>query len=480
MDKSTYLKLIEDGYTHIPVYQEIIADLISPLYVYSNFQNMENTVLFESAKTDEKKGRYSIMSLPTSKRYDFYKNELVISNKLEKSKEKVPNAYEYIKKLTQKFHAPDLEGMPSFLGGLVGYFAYESFEHIEPHFNFSASDKPLISLLYCDEIIVFDNFKGSFYIVVTSTNLSEEGFNKASKRISEVENAIYSLQPSIKHKITKTDKEVKYKSNVDKSSYLKQIEKIKKLINSGEIMQAVLSKDVTFEGDFDPFTLYRALRLINPSPYMFYMNFPEFRIIGSSPEILVQNQNNKVTIRPIAGTRKRGKDASEDLKNKIDLIEDVKEKSEHMMLVDLARNDLSKVCNPGSVQVDEMMIVEKYSHVMHMTSNVIGEKKESVSSVDCMTDALPAGTLSGAPKIRAMEILHEIENRNRGIYGGSVGYFGFNGSLDTAIVIRTALHTDKSLTVGVGGGIVHDSIPENEWNETEAKLAVFLEALKYE
>ena len=197
-------------------------------------------------------------------------------------------------------------------------------------------------------------------------------------------------------------------------------------------------------------------------------------------EILVQNQNNKVTIRPIAGTRKRGKDASEDLKNKIDLIEDVKEKYEHMMLVDLARNDLSKVCNPGSVQVDEMMIVEKYSHVMHMTSNVIGEKKESVSSVDCMTAALPAGTLSGAPKIRAMEILHEIENRNRGIYGGSVGYFGFNGSLDTAIVIRTALHTDKSLTVGVGGGIVHDSIPENEWNETEAKLAVFLEALKYE
>lgn len=480
MNKSQFIEFSQQGFTHIPVYKEIIADLISPLYVYSNYQNMENTVLFESAKTDEKKGRYSIMSLPTSVRYDFFKNELVISNKNDKKREKVPNAYEYIRKLTNKFYAPNIDGMPSFLGGLVGYFAYESFEHIEPHFNFEESKTPLISLLYCDEIIVFDNFKGSFYIVVTTTNLSEEGYDHAEKRISEIENAIYSLQPSIKHKITKIDKDIKYNSNVEKKKYLKQIEQIKQLINNGEIMQAVLSKEVSFKGSYDPFTLYRALRLINPSPYMFYMNFPSFRIIGSSPEILVQNQDNKVTIRPIAGTRKRGNTSSEDLKNKIDLIEDEKEKSEHMMLVDLARNDLSKVCKPGSVQVDEMMIVEKYSHVMHMTSNVIGEKKDEVTSVDCMTAALPAGTLSGAPKIRAMEILYDLEKRNRGIYGGSVGYFGFNGSLDTAIVIRTALHKDDSLTVGVGGGIVFDSIPENEWNETESKLAVFIEALKYE
>ena len=244
-------------------------------------------------------------------------------------------------------------------------------------------------------------------------------------------------------------------------------------------MQAVLSKEVTFKGNYDPLTLYRALRLINPSPYMFYMSFDEFNVIGASPEILVQQQNDKVTIRPIAGTRKRGPNDSEDLANKIDLLQDDKEKAEHMMLVDLARNDLSKVSETGTVQVDEMMVIEKYSHVMHMTSNVIGEKKPSASSVDCLKAALPAGTLSGAPKIRAMEILSAYENRIRGIYGGSVGYIGFNGTLDTAIVIRTAIHTKEAVKVGVGGGIVYDSMPKNEWHETESKLAVFREALKY-
>ena len=244
-------------------------------------------------------------------------------------------------------------------------------------------------------------------------------------------------------------------------------------------MQAVLSKEVTFEGSYDPMTLYRALRLINPSPYMFYLSFDDFNVIGASPEILVQQTNGKVTIRPIAGTRKRGETSNEDLTNKIDLLEDDKEKSEHMMLVDLARNDLSKVAEIGTVQVDEMMVIEKYSHVMHMTSNVIGQKKSDASAVDCLKAALPAGTLSGAPKIRAMEILSKLENRVRGIYGGAVGYIGFNGSLDTAIVIRTAIHTNKDVKVGVGGGIVFDSTPENEWQETESKLAVFREALKY-
>jgi len=245
-------------------------------------------------------------------------------------------------------------------------------------------------------------------------------------------------------------------------------------------MQAVLSKEVTFEGHYDPFTLYRALRLINPSPYMYFMNLGDFNIIGASPEILVQSKQGKVTIRPIAGTRKRGINSSEDLLNKIDLIEDDKEKAEHMMLVDLARNDLSKVSTVGSVNVDEMMIVEKYSHVMHMTSNVIGQKKDESTAIDCMKAALPAGTLSGAPKIRAMEILAEQENRARGVYGGAVGYIGYNQTMDTAIVIRTALHNDTSVKVGVGAGIVYDSVGSSEWLETEAKLAVFKEALKYE
>ncbi|MDA0345710.1 MAG: anthranilate synthase component I family protein, partial [Proteobacteria bacterium] len=331
----------------------------------------------------------------------------------------------------------------------------------------------------CNELIIFDNFKGTFYIVVNTTDKSEIGWEKAKKRIFEIKQAIFSLQPSVNQNISIDNKPLKSSSNVKKQTFINQVKDIKKLINHGEIMQAVLSKEITFDGKYDPYTLYRALRLINPSPYMFFLNFNKFRIIGSSPEILVQKNDDKITIRPIAGTRKRGLNKSEDLKNKINLIEDEKEKSEHMMLVDLARNDLSKVCAQGTVQVDEMMVVEKYSHVMHMTSNVIGRSKPEVSSVDCMKAALPAGTLSGAPKIRAMQILREIEQRPRGVYGGAVGYLGFNGSLDTAIVIRTGVHFDDHVKVGVGAGIVFDSDPESEWEETESKVKVFYEALRY-
>ena len=479
MNKGRFMELCDASYSHIPVYEEFVADLISPLYIFSNFYQQPNCFLFESAKSHEVKGRYSIMTLPSALRYDFFENELHINDKKVITKERVPNPYDYIDKLTKKYSSPDLENLPVFTGGLIGYFSYESFKYVEPKLKFKASQIPLISLCECNELIVFDNFKGTFSIIVNTKNKTLDGYQLAKKRITEIRNLLFSLQPSIKHNITKEDIEIPSKSNISYEVYEKQVKSIKNLIHSGEIMQAVLSKEVTFDGKYDPLTLYRALRLINPSPYMFYMSFEEFNVIGASPEILVQHQNDKVTIRPIAGTRKRGLSESEDLSNKIDLLEDEKEKAEHMMLVDLARNDLSKVSEVGTVQVDEMMVIEKYSHVMHMTSNVIGQKKEEATPVDCLKAALPAGTLSGTPKIRAMEILSEHEDRVRGIYGGSVGYIGFNGNLDTAIVIRTAIHTDESVKVGVGGGIVFDSTPKNEWNETESKLAVFREALKF-
>ena len=479
MNKERFIELCTSEYSHIPVYEEFVADLISPLYIFSNFYDQPNCFLFESAKSHEVKGRYSIMTLPSSLRYDFFDNELEKTEKKKITKERVPNPYDYIDELTKKYSSPDIETLPVFTGGLIGYFSYESFKYVEPKLKFKESDIPLISLCECNELIVFDNFKGTFSIIVNTQNKTLEGYKSAKKRITEIRNLLFSLQPSIKHNIVKQNNEIVSKSNVSYKVYEEQVNSIKNLIHEGEIMQAVLSKEVTFKGNYDPLTLYRALRLINPSPYMFYMSFDKFNVIGASPEILVQQQNDKVTIRPIAGTRKRGPNDSEDLANKIDLLQDDKEKAEHMMLVDLARNDLSKVSETGTVQVDEMMVIEKYSHVMHMTSNVIGEKKPSATSVDCLKAALPAGTLSGAPKIRAMEILSAHENRIRGIYGGSVGYIGFNGSLDTAIVIRTAIHTKDSVKVGVGGGIVYDSIPKNEWHETESKLAVFREALKY-
>ena len=479
MTKEDFLRYKNSSYSHIPVYEEFTADLVSPLYVYSNFYNQENTFLFESAKSHEVKGRYSIMSLPSQKKYNYFKDELEIVNDSQTTKQRIINAYDHIDKISQSFSSPKINHLPEFLGGLVGYFSYESFQFIEHKVTFPDQDIPLISLIECNELIIFDNFKGTFYIVVNTTDKSEIGWEKAKKRISEIKQAVFSLQPSVNQSISIDNKSLKSSSNVDKKTFINQVKELKKLINQGEIMQAVLSKEITFDGEFDPYTLYRALRLINPSPYMFFLNFDKFRIIGSSPEILVQKNDDKVTIRPIAGTRRRGLNKSEDLKNKIDLIEDEKEKSEHMMLVDLARNDLSKVCEQGTVQVDEMMVVEKYSHVMHMTSNVIGRSKTDVSTIDCMKAALPAGTLSGAPKIRAMEILSEIEKRPRGVYGGAVGYLGFNGSLDTAIVIRTGMHFDDHVKVGVGAGIVYDSDPDSEWEETESKAKVFYEALRY-
>ena len=479
MNKDDFNRFSESNFSHIPVYKELVADLISPLYVYSNFYELENTFLFESAKTHETKGRYSIMSLPAVKRYDFYEDELEIKSKEKSSVQRVIDPFDYIEKLTKDYSAPKIKDLPNFLGGLVGYFTYESFKFVEPKLHFQQSKIPLISLFQCDEIIVFDNFKGTFYIVVNTTDKTEHGYIQANKRIEEIERAIFSLQPSVSQNFKKSIDAIPSESNVNKKEFLKQVDVLKENIISGEIMQAVLSREETFNGYFDPFTLYRSLRLINPSPYMYFLNFGKFRVIGSSPEILVQDINDQVIIRPIAGTRKRGSSIEEDLSNKIELLEDEKEKSEHMMLVDLARNDLSKVCEPGSVQVDEMMIVEKYSHVMHMTSNVIGRKIENKTQVDCLKAAIPAGTLSGAPKIRAMELLSELEGRPRGIYGGAVGYLGYNGSLDTAIVIRTAIHYKDCVQVGIGAGIVHDSVPENEWNETEAKLAVFREVLKY-
>lgn len=479
MDKDQFLIYCNQSYTHIPVYEEFIADLISPLYVYSNFHNIENTFLFESAKSHEVKGRYSIMSMPSNTKYEYFKDEVHIHNDLQISKHRVINAFDHIDKLTKSYSSPKIHALPDFLGGLVGYFSYESFSFIESRVSFPEQEIPLISLMLCKELIIFDNFKGTFYIIVNTEDQTELGYKVAKERISEIKRAIFSLQPSVNQNINIATDFVSSEANVDQQEYISQVKKIKQQIVEGEIMQAVLSKEVTFEGLYDPYTLYRALRLINPSPYMYYMNFKNFRIIGSSPEILVKKSDDQVTIRPIAGTRKRGSTKSEDLANKIDLIEDEKEKSEHMMLVDLARNDLSKVCLAGTVQVDEMMIVEKYSHVMHMTSNVKGKAKQNVSQIDCMKAALPAGTLSGAPKIRAMEILSELENRPRGIYGGAVGYIGFNGSLDTAIVIRTGIHFDDCVKVGVGAGIVHDSDPDKEWEETESKLKVFKEALRY-
>ena len=459
------------------VKKNIIVDTITPVSIYLKLRdNYSNTILLESSDYSAKDNSYAYICCNPIAKFYVKKNTLFTEypdgSKFQKEVAKDIRIFSELEKFMNKFSIQDDSNQSKkyISKGLFGYMTYDSvrfFEKININNESFGDDIPDIYYSLYSEIIVVNTFNNE-------ANLISHSGNK--NKIDEIEKLIKGKKTNeFSFKLNG-----KLESNLTDDEFLKMVDNGIKHCYRGDVFQIVLSRKFSQKFSGDEFCVYRQLRSINPSPYLFYFDYGSFKIFGSSPEAQLVIKDKKAEIHPIAGTFKRSGDDAVDKEKAIKLFEDDKENSEHMMLVDLARNDLSKVCNPGSVQVDEMMIVEKYSHVMHMTSNVIGEKKESVSSVDCMTAALPAGTLSGAPKIRAMEILHDIENRNRGIYGGSVGYFGFNGSLDTAIVIRTALHTDKSLTVGVGGGIVHDSIPENEWNETEAKLAVFLEALKYE
>ena len=482
--KEEYNNFKDANFTVLPISRTVSAPDDTPLSLYSKISDQKNNFLLESVEGGERWAQYSIIGfgcLDTIKVSGNTIETLIngVSNKC-----KAENPLLAIQEITSQHLSPNLEHLPRFHGGYVGFFAYESSQYAEAKIAMLpekgskfAEHMPDIMLVKAEKLIVFDNLNNSTQIIFNAC-LQSMTHEFACSQLDEIENLIskpISLEADNFKEITNT---FEFHSNFTKAEYLAAVSTIKNYIAEGDVMQVVLAQDFSANFDLDPFDLYKAIRELNPSPYMYYLNLDECQIVGASPEILVRLENQEVTLRPMAGTRKRGKNLVEDKSNQSELLNDPKEIAEHLMLIDLGRNDVGRVSEIGSVKVTAKMIVEKYSHVMHIVSNVVGRLISGLNYFDVLKAALPAGTLSGAPKIRAMEIIHELEPSSRGIYGGAIGYIGWNGNMDTAIAIRTAVIKDKTIHVGAGAGVVADSVPENEWLECRQKSKVFMDAME--
>jgi anthranilate synthase component 1 len=468
-------QLASQGYNRIPLMREVLADLDTPLSTYMKLCAAPYSYLFESVQGGEKWGRYSIIGLPAKKIITANDKQIVI-----KEEGNIINEYDVddplaeIERLHKTYKVAEIEGMPRFNGGLVGYFGYETIRYIEPRLTNNGKDDPISSpdvlLMVSDEVVVFDNLSGKLNIIVHADPESDNAFQKAQQRLDELVKTLATKQIEKQNsKGSRTVNEKDFVSGFTQENYEAGVDKIKDYIVEGDCMQVVLSQRLSIPFESEPVDLYRALRCLNPSPYMYFLDLDDFQIVGSSPEILVRLEDDMVTVRPIAGTRPRGKTEEEDIALEKDLLADPKELAEHLMLIDLGRNDTGRVAEMGSVQLTDKMIIERYSHVMHIVSNVTGKLKEGMSAIDVLRATFPAGTVSGAPKIRAMEIIDELEPVKRGVYSGAVGYLSWNGNMDTAIAIRTAVIKDKTLHIQAGAGIVSDSVPRNEWDETMNK-----------
>ncbi|MEJ2455816.1 MAG: anthranilate synthase component I, partial [Candidatus Thiodiazotropha sp.] len=384
----------------------------------------------------------------------------------------------WVEQFQQRYQAAEVEGLPRFNGGLVGYFGYDIIRYIEPKLaecpNPDLLGTPDILLMVSDEVVVFDNLSGRMYVIVHVDPTLGGSLESAERRIRELIRAMHEPVPRTDAKPARQIDESDFVSGFTEHGYKQAVERIKEYILEGDCMQVVVSQRLSIPFQAPPLDLYRALRGLNPSPYMYFLDLEEFQIVGSSPEILTRLEDGVITVRPIAGTRRRGYTEAEDRALEAELLADPKELAEHLMLIDLGRNDTGRVARIGSVKLTDKMIVERYSHVMHIVSNVTGELRDGMSAIDVLRATFPAGTVSGAPKIRAMEIIDELEPVKRGVYSGAVGYLSWNGNMDTAIAIRTAVIKDKTLHIQAGAGIVADSIPELEWKETMNKgRAVF-------
>jgi anthranilate synthase component 1 len=381
---------------------------------------------------------------------------------------------QWVEDFRKQYRVPEIEGMPRFGGGLVGYFGYDAVRYVETRLQGVDKPDPLktpdILLMVSEEVIVFDNLGGKLLMVVHVDASQDDAWETGQSRLGQLLDQM--RQPvRIPGALKEPDRisEEDFVSGFTEEGFKAAVKRIKDYIVEGDAMQVVLSQRLSVPYKAPPLDLYRALRSLNPSPYMFYLDLADFHVVGSSPEILVRLEDDVVTVRPIAGTRPRGADEAEDLELEADLLDDPKELAEHLMLIDLGRNDAGRVSKTGTVELTEKMVIERYSHVMHIVSNVVGRIKEGMSAIDVLRATFPAGTVSGAPKIRAMEIIDELEPVKRGVYAGAVGYLSWNGNMDTAIAIRTAVIKDGTLTIQAGAGIVADSVPENEWAETMNK-----------
>jgi len=484
INKEQFQQYADQGFNTIPVAKDVHLDDVTPLTIYSQISNKSNTFLLESVEGGETWAQYSIVGLDCLDTIKVTGNTIEIKTGDQISSFISDNPLDEIQELISGLKTPEINDLPRFYGGYVGFFAYESAKYAEKRIadlvnKDSKFDEhmPEIFLVKAEKLIVYDNTDQSIQIIF-NVDPSKTSYEEALDAIEEIGSLLNSKDTIFDDTFKTPSGEMAFHSNFEKDDYIKAVGLVKNYIEEGDVMQVVLAQDFSQDFQNDPFDLYRALRQLNPSPYMYYLDLDECQIVGASPEILVRLEEDKVTLRPIAGTRKRGSNTEEDLANEKDLLTDPKEIAEHLMLIDLGRNDVGRVSEMGTVQVTDKMIVEKYSHVMHIVSNVTGTLSKDLDAIDALKASLPAGTLSGAPKIRAMQIINELEPSSRGIYGGAIGYISWNGNIDTAIAIRTAVIKDNVIHVGAGAGIVADSIPENEWLECKQKAKVFLDAME--
>ena len=479
MTPSQFDALIAQGYNRIPVVCEVLADLDTPLSVYLKLVEGPYGFLFESVQGGEKWGRYSIIGLPCRTMLKVAGEQVTIETdgRLVESTT-VDDPLAFVEEFKARYRVPELPDMPRFSGGLVGYFGYDTVGYIEPRLRNGNKPDPLdcpdILLMVSDEVVVFDNLSGRMYLIVHADVERGDTLKATNARIGKLIERMQQGAPRHRAQTARKVIESDFVSGFTEAGFKRAVERIKQYILDGDCMQVVISQRLSIPFAARPLDLYRALRGLNPSPYMYFLDFGDFQVVGSSPEILVRLEDGEVTVRPIAGTRRRGHTEEEDQALEAELLADPKELAEHLMLIDLGRNDAGRVAQVGTVRLTDRMEVERYSHVMHIVSNVTGRLNEGMSAIDVLRATFPAGTVSGAPKIRAMEIIDELEPVKRGVYSGAVGYLSWNGNMDTAIAIRTAVIKQGQLHIQAGAGVVADSIPDLEWKETMNKgRAVF-------
>ncbi|MDR7048472.1 anthranilate synthase component 1 [Duganella sp. 3397] len=488
MTELEFKSLANEGYNRIPLIAEAFADLETPLTLYlklAQSQNTgKNTFLLESVVGGERFGRFSFIGLPANtvlrtfgNRTEIVKNGAVIETH-------DGNPLDFIETYQKRFKVAVRPGMPRFCGGLAGYFGYDTVRHIEKTLANSPNQPkddlglPDIQLMVTEELAVIDNLSGKLYLIVYADTTQPESFSKARQRLKDLR---MMLRRGVEAPVTSASVRTEITRDFAKEDYLKAVARAHEYVMAGDLMQVQIGQRLRKPYVDSPLSLYRALRSLNPSPYMYFYNFGDMQIVGASPEILVRNETladgeKKVTLRPIAGTRPRGATPERDAELATELLADPKEIAEHVMLIDLARNDLGRISETGTVKVTDRLVIEKYSHVQHIVSNVEGKLKSGLSNLDVLRATFPAGTLTGAPKVRAMEVIDELEISKRGIYGGACGYLSFGGEMDVAIAIRTGVIKDGMLYVQAAAGIVADSIAEMEWQETEAKARAVLRA----
>jgi anthranilate synthase component I len=479
MDFDSFKRLAEI-YTAIPVSRRLMADVMTPVSVFMAIrEDARYPFLLESVEGGEHLARYSFLGKNPYQVLTFDGSSTTITRN-DSTEKKFETYFDLLRDLTSAYMEPDLPDLPRLTGGAVGFSSYDTVREVESLTDTPPEDVSLPEAIWAfyDEIYAFDHVKKQLVLMKTVFIESDLDLKAA---FNDANSCLDKMEQTVRHIEYKGDKfeldTSAITSNVTKSHFMEMVETGKEYIYEGDIFQVVLSQrfEVPFRGD--KFMLYRALRMVNPSPYLFYLEFDGFSLIGSSPEVLVRVQNGKAQLLPIAGTRPRGSGREEDLALEEDLKNDPKEVAEHIMLVDLGRNDLSRVCKAGTVKLERNQVIERYSHVMHIVSDVTGELDPEMSPVDALMQCFPAGTVSGAPKIRAMEIIDELEPTKRGPYAGAVGYFDFSGNMDTCIAIRTMVATDDKVYIQAGAGIVADSDPEMEFEETRNKAGALVEAL---